>query len=316
MPLFYPTPDSRRRLFGAACLILACTIAGPATTAAEAAAEDRDDWTRQAYLAELLNQERTALGLHPLLLEPALSRAAQAYADDMSARNYFAVKPPSGPGIEALVEAEGYDAWEVSWQIYKTNVALDTLARSWRDNAGQLADSLFSPTVRQVGAGINLTAEYPLYTLIVGLSQRGRLELVSEKLADRDGVRLDMLKLLNERRRAAGRPDLRSHEVLDRAAQGYAEELLGSFEELSSKDPSPILVERLRVFGYRVQSLGANLAIGAQNAEAALRVWEDNSGQRAQLLDRVYRDVGTGIATAPTADGFRFVWVQCYGTEF
>jgi hypothetical protein len=56
----------------------------------------------------LVNQERAARGLAPVVREPRLDSAAQGHADDMSRRNYFDHFSPEGAGPLERASAVGY----------------------------------------------------------------------------------------------------------------------------------------------------------------------------------------------------------------
>lgn len=65
-----------------------------------------DDGLRHLAL-QLVNEARAGQGLAPLRLDDALNRAAQAHADDMLKRDYFAHASPEGDSVRDRYRAAG-----------------------------------------------------------------------------------------------------------------------------------------------------------------------------------------------------------------
>ncbi|MGX6447427.1 CAP domain-containing protein, partial [Patulibacter sp. S7RM1-6] len=67
----------------------------------------------------LVNYERAAVGLQPLVSDVRVRQAAQGHADDMSTRNYFAHETPEGQTSGQRITAAGF-----SWSAAAENIAL------------------------------------------------------------------------------------------------------------------------------------------------------------------------------------------------
>lgn len=92
-----------------------------------------------AVLTDLTNADRAQLGLSPLTVNPVLTAAAQAKADDMVAKGYFSHTSP-----------EGVDPWH--WfQVagYEFSYAGENLAVDFSDSADVNAAWMASPTHRE-----------------------------------------------------------------------------------------------------------------------------------------------------------------------
>ena len=63
----------------------------------------------ESRIHELINEERTKLGLNPLSYDPALAVIAEAHTKDMIARNYFSHNSPEGTTAIDRGNNAGYD---------------------------------------------------------------------------------------------------------------------------------------------------------------------------------------------------------------
>lgn len=91
-----------------------------------------------AVLVELANEDRVEGGLHDLQVNPKLAAAAQAKADDMAAKGYFAHETP-----------EGYDSWHWFTLVdYDYAYAGENLAVNFSESADVEKAWMASPTHR------------------------------------------------------------------------------------------------------------------------------------------------------------------------
>jgi uncharacterized protein YkwD len=109
--------------------------------------------------------------------------------------------------------------------------------------------------------------------------------------------------LLNEARVRRGLPRLRGNPRLARAATRHAEQMVsrGFFGHDGPRGDT--LQRRARTAGYLRRAgawaLAENIAWGTRRSSsprAIVRAWIASPGHRANLLSRVYRDVGVGVA--------------------
>lgn len=91
-----------------------------------------------AVLVDLANEDRTELSLPELAVNPILTAAAQAKADDMARKGYFSHSTP-----------EGYDSWHWFKQVgYDYRFAGENLAVNFSDSSEVEAAWMASPTHR------------------------------------------------------------------------------------------------------------------------------------------------------------------------
>lgn len=98
----------RRRARAARAWAPALTLAG-ALAASGAAAQD----PRAERALALVNEARAAEGLDPMSLDDRLGAAAEAHAEDMEARGYYAHASPEGDTVRDRYLAEGGGEWRL-----------------------------------------------------------------------------------------------------------------------------------------------------------------------------------------------------------
>ena len=172
------------------------------------------------------NEFRSAHGLPPLTLNPALSVAAQARAVDMKTHQYFAHhNPNTGEGPSEAIEAVGYVARASAENIAKGSWRSDrALVQGWIDSPGHRANIL-NPEVREIGIGLvrggGIAAGRPVAHLYAVQLFGRPLSDCGERPSERDSAAIKeveaRLGLLNERLRDRRREldDLQSR--IDRA---------------------------------------------------------------------------------------------------
>lgn len=107
---------------------------------------------REAVLARV-NAVRREAGVPPVELEPRLSAAAQAHADDMLARSYYAHRSPDGTVPYDRVRVRGYIPDLVAENIAAGHFNVETVVEAWLhsvDHRRNIVDRRFT----QLGVGI------------------------------------------------------------------------------------------------------------------------------------------------------------------
>jgi uncharacterized protein YkwD len=283
---------------------------------------DGHDDGRLAFLS-LINGEREKLGLSPLRLEPALSRAAQAHVDDMVARGYYELASPDGKDIEDWAFEAGYDAQFLTEKILKTSSSPETVVAQWGRFADTHRGSLFHPAVEELGVGVSETEGRSLYTLVFARSTASYLaeyvrHLFDQKaaqLGNLDALRQEMLRLVNEARAERGLGPLALEPRLNQAAQDYAEEAFQAIRQ-GARRPGA-LARRVQAAGYRARSgVGESIVQGALSPAETLSALLEGSEKRPSILGKGYEHLGLGLAFERDGDGFFSVWVQCLASPF
>jgi uncharacterized protein YkwD len=129
-----------------AALILACLVA------LQVAARAAGTLTAPG-LVEQTNDVRSRSGLGTLTLNPLLSQAAQAKAQDMAARGYFLHKAPDGRWSWDLIADLGYE-----YQAAAENLAVglgsdDVLVAAWMASPGH-RHNILNERYTETGIGI------------------------------------------------------------------------------------------------------------------------------------------------------------------
>ncbi|WP_354698103.1 sporulation protein [Paraconexibacter sp. AEG42_29] len=122
--------------------------AGEATPAATGSATEL-----RAAVVCLVNEARTARGLTPLASESRLQTAAQAHADDMRAKSYFAHQGVLGPGLGDRVTARGYDWSTVGENIAQGQRTPFEVVEAWLGSSGHCKNILGA--FSDIGIGVN-----------------------------------------------------------------------------------------------------------------------------------------------------------------
>ena len=123
-------------------------------------------------------------------------------------------------------------------------------------------------------------------------------------------VRAAVLCLHNQTRAAKGLPLLRENTKLDKAALGHSDDMVdeGYFDHTTPGGTS--FVDRILSAGYVKRdagwTLGENLAWGTgdlSTPDGVMTSWMNSPGHKANILKRVYREVGIGIRLGVPSDG-------------
>jgi uncharacterized protein YkwD len=325
-----------------ATVALAAAPAGPPAAAAgpPAAPPAAADARAIGELVAALNRERASLGLGPLRPDPALAAAAQAHADDMAARGYFAVAAPEGTTIDDRVAGAGYPAALVAAKLVGSPplVAPAEIAAGWRAQPEAGRDSVFHPEVAEVGAGLASGDGRLLWAIVLARRDDSAERLAAREaaLGDLAATRAAFLAAVNDARRAAGLARLRADATLDRAAQTHAEALLAARrsglgetnvaplaqrvqEERAGRAGSPGVVGGSHQWrsrstgtrtGSRLREVGESVVVDA--ADAASAVATALAGEASSdLREASYARLGVGVAFARDGDEWRAVWVAC-----
>lgn len=113
--------------------------------------------------------------------------------------------------------------------------------------------------------------------------------------ASQDGVRQELLRLINAERDRAGSPPLHLDDALARAAQQHADDISRSGDFQSGSNES--MRKRLQQAGYEAHEWTENITQSGADPEGLLRYWKGRSSSTFQdLMDPRYRDLGIGIS--------------------
>lgn len=104
-------------------------------------------------VAQLSNQYRANASLPSLILRESLSNSAQAKADDMAAKGYFAHNAPDGTTPWSFFANVGYSYTTAGENLALTNQSATSVVDGWYNSPGHRANML-SSEFTEVGYGI------------------------------------------------------------------------------------------------------------------------------------------------------------------
>lgn len=107
---------------------------------------------RQTML-NIVNAARAVEGRPPLTLDPRLTAAAQAHADDMLSRTYYAHQSPEGALPRARVQAAGYRPDIVAENLAAGQTSVENVMDAWLHSSDHRRN-LLDPRFTQIGIGI------------------------------------------------------------------------------------------------------------------------------------------------------------------
>lgn len=107
---------------------------------------------RQEMLARV-NEARKSAGAPPLTLEPRLEQAAQAHAQDMLARTFYAHRTPEGKMPRDRAESAGYHGRLIAENIAAGSLSVETVLSGWLLSSGHRRN-LLDPALRHLGVGL------------------------------------------------------------------------------------------------------------------------------------------------------------------
>lgn len=98
---------------------------------------------------DLISRERALRSLPPVALSETLCLAAQAHADDMAARDYFATNSPDGSSAMARAQQRGFGGIIIA-ALCKGPATPEDAFQAWKDSS---YTNLIHPGARYIGVG-------------------------------------------------------------------------------------------------------------------------------------------------------------------
>jgi uncharacterized protein YkwD len=290
-------------LLAGSCSLLAFVPTGPAA--------DNFDALRVAFL-ERINAARREAPRPMLRLSETLSRVAQSRAEAFVAGG----EEPGSSTAEAdgQVAAErGYESRFLTEVLIEADGDVEMVVSDAAAPGGGLHDEIARSSTRDLGVGVAVREEVPLYVFLFGLSWGDFIAGKREEFANLESVRRALLERVNRERRAAGVPPMRPEPLLDETAQRYARDMLArSFYGHDSPEGTTVL-ERSKAAGYRPASVAENIARGQNSVEEVMDGWMASTIHRENILSPIFAELGSGVAVGKNANGYQILWVQCFG---
>jgi len=124
----------------------------------------------------------------------------------------------------------------------------------------------------------------------------------------------NIIALTNESRQQFSVASLTENQVLDKAAQAKADDMLakGYFAHNSPDGRTPW--DFITSAGYSYLMAGENLAVNFTEAESVETAWMNSPGHKANLLNKDFQDIGIGISQGTYQGHTAIFVVQEFGT--
>ena len=113
----------------------------------------RDAERVRAEMLAQVNAQRRKAGAPALKLNPDLQQAAQAHAQDMLARSFFAHKSPSGTTVRERSRKAGYEWRTIGENIAEGQTSVQEVVTTWMDSPGHRRNIL-NADFRELGVGL------------------------------------------------------------------------------------------------------------------------------------------------------------------
>jgi uncharacterized protein YkwD len=271
-----------------------------------------EDGASEDFLASL-NALREQDGIQPLRLSDTLALATQNLLDELIETGELETPDRNGEATAAVLAASGYEAKTFVEAMAQSAGDPHLILQRWARDSPETLETLLASHFRDLGVGIAEVDGTPFYYLIAALSIDDYYSALATDLEDLSGVRAQLLEMVNAERRKARLPPLRLQHQLNHAAQGYAEDMLARDFYGHESPEGNTVGDRAQEAGYRGRTTGENLANGPESVEQVMSGWMESKGHRKNILNHLFREVGFGVAIGKKTDGYRILWVQCFG---
>jgi uncharacterized protein YkwD len=261
----------------------------------------------------LINAARKRRGFSALRLSEPLCRAARKRAEAIG-NGSSSLDAMEGENLLSLVERDGYEARYAGELLVQASGTPREMAAGWsRDLSPN--EGFGEPAARDLGVGVSELDGTPLYVFFFAQGAAEEFRERTGGIAEREAVLAKMLDAVNaqRRKRNEGAGALKRNSLLDRAAQGHADDMLArSFYGHESPEGRDAWY-RARAAGYRALMIGENVAQGQSSLEEVMKGWMDSPDHRKNILNPEYTEAGFGVAVGKNAQGYQVLWVQVFG---
>ncbi|MBI4281795.1 hypothetical protein HY625_03170 [Candidatus Uhrbacteria bacterium] len=261
----------------------------------------------------LVNAARHAMSVKEVVLNDAMNAGAERLADDMVARNYFAVKTPEGLGTKELLQEAGYDARATGVLLAGGPVDAETAFTLW--NGGESSkDMMAKAEYEELGVGMAKGGERGIIWVVFFASSEAKYEQqIAVALSDMAAMRSAMLVRVNAERAKQNFPALVFNELLNQSAQKKSEDMF-TRDYFAHESPDGVSPHQLITStGYPAQTSAENLAKGPRTVDEVMTGWMNSPGHRANILFNGIEEAGFGLKLGRNASGFNIYWTQHFG---
>ncbi len=273
---------------------------------------DDFDAVREAFLAQI-NADRVSGGASPLSLSQPLSRLAQEFAEEAARRGNPDLVPPDPKEAVRRAGKAGYSPKALAEIFTRADGDVEEVIRYLRHRAGDTWRGLSSDDFRDLGVGVAILQDVPLYVFVLGVSWEEFTAGRAEEFRDLPAMRREMVERVNAERRERRLPRLHPSTILDRIAQSYAEDMLKRSYYGHESPEGQTVRERAIDGGYLLTAVGENVASGQPTVAEVMDGWMRSEEHRRNILSKVFLEVGFGVAVGKNRGGYQIIWVQVFG---
>ena len=279
--------------------------------AVPARAEDSYELLRETFLQKI-NASRQKSALAPLRLSPSLSRLAQRRAQEIAAGGAGSNQTTVQEDAAAAAKS-GYESRFLAEVFVQADGDVDRVYANASRPGGMLEEEIRRKDSRDLGLGVAMRDQVPVYVFLFGLSWESFTEEKRAELSDLSNVRRQLLESVNRERGNSGLSPLREEPLLNETAQRHANDMLARSFYGHEPPEGTTALERSRAAGYRPRLVAENIARGQETVEEVMKGWMGSPTHREHILGSSFRDLGSGVAVGKNASGYQIIWVQCFG---
>jgi uncharacterized protein YkwD len=165
---------------------------------------------------------------------------------------------------------------------------------------------------RRIATLVTMLIATMSFVFVAGASARGcagaRTTIVH---ASRARLQRAVACLVNEQRHSRGLPGLRENSRLNRSAQGWTNVMVTHRDFSHGAD----FAARISAVGFDWSNVGENIATGYATPVAVVRAWMASKGHCQNILNPMYRYVGTGVSDSSISGHSTLAgtWTQDFG---
>jgi uncharacterized protein YkwD len=124
---------------------------------------------------------------------------------------------------------------------------------------------------------------------------------------------LEVLRLTNVARAAAGCPALKANSVLAGVASRLSKDMADNGFFSHTSPSSGTLSDRINASGYAWRQIAENIAAGNDTPAATMNQWMNSEGHRKNIETCGLTEMGVGVYRK-AGSPYRVYWTQTFGT--
>jgi uncharacterized protein YkwD len=274
-----------------------------------------DDSALEAAVLAVHNRERAERMLKPFVLEPRLTAAARAHADDMASRRVMAHEGGDGSEPADRVRRQGYVYLSTGENVARGQESVASVMKSWMNSPHHREQILGDFTEIGVARSLDREGEpywcvefgQPFPRLEADQAERDLAERINHLRGDSDHGELKVSRALSAAaRQIAGDSALKieAKEKAEKAAKDAEAAKTAAAASAPAKKPAPRPddasrpepLERVKKAGYRYTKISLTGTFGTPTPEATLKALLASPEQKAVLTGAAYTELGVGYA--------------------